>query len=132
MLFFKHYLLTLVVFTLIDLVWLLVISRKLYQDKIGHLMAEKANLTAAAIFYLLYILAMVFFVITPAVEKQSVLYALGVGAFFGLVAYATYDLTNLATLKGWPVSLTVIDLTWGAFVTGSTSAITTWISGRLL
>lgn len=131
MLFFKHYLITLTVFTLIDLVWLLVISKRLYQEKIGHLMAEKVNLPAAAIFYLLYILALVFFVITPATEKSSVLYALGAGAFFGLVAYATYDLTNLATLKGWPVSLTVIDLAWGSFVTGSTCAVTTWISGRL-
>lgn len=128
--FAKHYLVTLIVFTLIDLVWLLFISKKLYQEKIGHLMADNVNLPAAAIFYLLYILALVFFVITPATEKASVLYALGAGAFFGLVAYATYDLTNLATLKGWPVSLTVIDLAWGAFVTGSSSAIATWISGR--
>ncbi len=128
--FAKHYLITLVVFTLIDLVWLLVISKRLYQEKIGHLMADTVNLPAAAIFYLLYILALVFFVINPAVDKKSVLYALGAGAFFGLVAYGTYDLTNLATLKGWPASLTVIDLIWGSFVTGSTCAITTWLSGK--
>ncbi len=128
--FIKHYLIALVVFTLIDLVWLVFISRKLYQAKIGHLMADKVNFPAAAIFYLLFIAAMVFFVINPAVDKQSVLYALGVGAFFGLVTYATYDLTNLATLRDWPVSMTVIDLIWGSFVTGSTCALTTWISGR--
>ncbi len=128
--FFKHYLITLIVFTVVDLVWLLFISRKLYQGKIGHLMADKVNIPAAAIFYLLFIAALVFFVITPATEKHSVWYALGVGAFFGLVTYGTYDLTNLATLRGWPVSLTVIDLLWGSFVTGTTSAITTWISGR--
>lgn len=128
--FAKHYLITLVVFTLIDLVWLLVISKRLYQEKIGHLMADTVNLPAAAIFYLLYILALVFFVINPAVDKKSVLYALGAGAFFGLVAYGTYDLTNLATLKGWPASLTVIDLIWGSFVTGSTCAVTTWLSGK--
>lgn len=127
--FLKHYLVTLVVFTAIDLVWLLFISRKLVQNKIGHLMAEKVNLPAAAIFYLLYIAALVFFVVTPATEKSSVLYALGVGAFLGLVAYGTYDLTNLATLKDWPVSMTVIDLAWGTFVTGSTCAVSTWISG---
>ena len=130
MVFLKHYLIALVVFTVIDLVWLLVISKKLYKDKIGHLMADKANLPAAAIFYLLFIAALVFFVINPAVEKQSVLYGLGVGAFFGLVTYATYDLTNLATLRDWPVSLTIIDLVWGSFVTGVTGAASTWLSGR--
>jgi len=130
MIFLKHYLIALVVFTVIDLVWLLVISKKLYKDKIGHLMADKVNLPAAAIFYLLFIAALVFFVINPAVEKQSVLYGLGAGAFFGLVAYATYDLTNLATLRDWPVSLTVIDLAWGSFVTGATGAVSTWLSGR--
>ncbi|MDD2458226.1 MAG: DUF2177 family protein [Eubacteriales bacterium] len=130
--FIKHYLVALVVFTLIDLVWLLFISRKLYQEKIGHLMAEKPNLPAAAIFYLLFIAAMVFFVISPAVARQSILYALGAGAFFGLVTYATYDLTNLATLRDWPVSITIIDLIWGTFITSSTSALATWISGRFL
>ena len=110
MAFLKHYLIALVVFTLIDLVWLLVISKKLYKEKIGHLMADKANLPAAAVFYLLIIAAMVFFVILPATEKQSILYALGAGAFFGLITYATYDLTNLATLRDWPLSNTVIDL----------------------
>ena len=129
--FFKHYLIALVVFTLVDLVWLLFISKNLYQAKIGHLMADKVNLAAAGIFYLLFIAALVFFVINPATAKSSILYALGAGAFFGLVTYATYDLTNLATLKGWPVSLTVIDLLWGSFVTSTTCAITTWISGKL-
>lgn len=128
--FFKNYLIALVVFTLIDLVWLVFISRKLYQDKLGHLMAARVNLPAAAIFYLLFIAAMVFFVINPALAKSSILYAVGAGAFFGLVTYATYDLTNLATLRDWPVVITVIDLAWGTFVTSATSALTTWISGR--
>lgn len=132
MTFLKHYLIALVVFTLIDLVWLLFISRKLYKSKIGHLMAEKVNMAAAIIFYLLFIAAMVFFIINPAVAKQSLLYALGAGAFFGLVTYATYDLTNLATLKDWPVSITVIDLIWGTFITSATCFVTTWISGRLI
>ena len=129
--FLKHYLIAFIVFILIDLVWLLFISKKLYRDNIGHLMADKVNIPAAAIFYLLYIAALVFFVISPAVVKQSLLYALGAGAFFGLVAYATYDLTNLATLKDWPVSLTAIDLLWGSFVTGATCFIATWISGKI-
>jgi len=131
MTFVKQYLIALVVFTLIDLVWLLFISRKLYQAKIGHLMADKVNFVAAGLFYLLFIGALVFFVISPATDKGSVWYALGAGAFFGLVAYATYDLTNLATLKGWPVSLTVIDLCWGTFVTGVSCALSTWIGSRI-
>ena len=110
MLFIKHYIIALVVFTVIDMVWLLFISKKLYKEKIGHLMADKVNIPAAAVFYLLFIAALVFFVISPAVDRQSVLYALGAGAFFGLVAYGTYDLTNLATLRDWPVSLTVIEI----------------------
>ena len=129
--FFKHYLIALIVFSLIDVVWLVFISRKLYREKIGHLMADKVNVPAAVIFYLLFIAAMVFFVINPAAERQSVLYALGAGAFFGLVTYGTYDLTNLATLRNWPVSMTVIDLIWGSFVTASTCGLTTWISGRI-
>ncbi len=129
--FLKHYLIALVVFSVIDLVWLVFIARKLYQEKIGHLMADKTNLPAAVLFYLLFIAAMVFFVINPAAERQSVLYALGAGAFFGLATYATYDLTNLATLRNWPVSLTVIDLAWGSFVTAATSALTTWIGGKI-
>ncbi len=131
MTFLKHYLIALVVFTAIDLVWLLFISRKLYQAKIGHLMAEKVVWPAAALFYLLYIAAIVFFAVNPAADRGSVLYALGAGAFLGLVAYGTYDLTNLATLRAWPVSVTAIDLAWGAFVTGATSALTTWIGGKL-
>ena len=129
--FFKHYLIALIVFSLIDVVWLVFISRKLYREKIGHLMADKVNVPAAAIFYLLFFAAIVFFVINPAAERQSVLYALGAGAFFGLVTYGTYDLTNLATLRNWPVSMTVIDLIWGSFVTASTCGLTTWISGRI-
>jgi uncharacterized membrane protein len=129
--FFKHYLIALIVFSLIDVVWLVFISRKLYREKIGHLMADKVNVPAAVIFYLLFIAAMVFFVINPAAERQSVLYALGAGAFIGLVTYGTYDLTNLATLRNWPVSMTVIDLIWGSFVTASTCGLTTWISGRI-
>ena len=125
--FLKQYLIAFTVFILVDLVWLLVISRKLYKEKIGHLMAENVNLVAAGLFYLVFIAALVFFVISPAIDKKSILYALGAGAFFGFVAYATYDLTNLATLRDWPVSLTVIDLLWGSFVTGTTCAVTTLI-----
>jgi len=75
------------------------------------------------IFYVLYVIGVVFFVLLPGVEKQSILYTIGAGALFGLICYATYDLTNLATLKDWPVKMTIIDLAWGTGVTAVTSAI---------
>jgi len=130
MVFIKQYLVAAAVFTVIDMVWLLLIAKNLYKSKIGHLMADKANILAAVIFYLLFVAAMVFFVISPAVAKQSLVYAIGAGAFFGLVAYATYDLTNLATLRDWPVSITLIDLAWGTFISSATCFITTLISRK--
>lgn len=129
--FLLNYLIALVVFLIIDLVWLLLIARRLYKAKLGHLMAEKANWLAAVVFYLIFIAAIVFFVVEPALAADSLPYALGVGAFFGLVAYATYDLTNLATLKAWPISITIIDLVWGTFLSSATAALTMLISRRL-
>ena len=129
--FLKHYMLALLVFAAVDMVWLLVIAKDLYKNKIGFLMADRVNIPAAVFFYLLYIAAIVFFAVEPALAKDSALYALQAGAFFGLVAYATYDLTNLATLRDWPISITVIDLLWGTFITGTTATLTVWFVGRL-
>ncbi len=109
------------VFVAIDAVWLGVIARGMYRSALGDMLREQPQMVAAVGFYVLYILALVFFVIQPAVEKTSWQYALFAGAFFGLVAYATYDLTNLATLKDWPLKLTLIDLAWGAFISGITA-----------
>ena len=94
-----RYLVTTGVFLLIDIAWLALIAPKLYKANIGHLMADKPNLPAAGVFYLLYIAALLFFVIDPALVKGSAWQAVWTGAFLGLVMYATYDLTNLATLK---------------------------------
>ncbi len=120
----KVYLITIVVFFLVDIVWLGFVSKKLYAKYLGHLMAPNVNWTAALIFYFLFIAGLVFFVINPALEKQSLGYALAVGAFFGLITYATYDLTNLATIKDWPVNITIIDIIWGTFLNSATSGIT--------
>ena len=79
---------------------------------------------AAIIFYLLFILGLVTFVISPAVEKHSWSHALIYGALFGLITYATYDLTNLATLKDWPLLVTIVDLVWGMVVSASVSIVT--------
>ena len=128
--FLKLYLLTLVIFFLVDIVWLGVISKKLYKEYLGHLMGP-VNWPAALIFYALFIAGLVFFVITPAIEKESLVYAITVGAFFGLITYGTYDLTNLATLKDWPVTITVIDLIWGTFLNAATAGITYYVATNL-
>ncbi len=124
---FKRFLVTALVFLVIDIVWLAFISPKLYKENIGHLMSDRVNFLAAGVFYLLFVVALLYFVIDPAIAAGSVRQALLRGAFLGLVMYATYDLTNLATLKDWPFKITVIDLAWGAFVTAATSGIVTRI-----
>ncbi|NCC80594.1 MAG: DUF2177 family protein [Clostridia bacterium] len=128
--FLKLYLMTLVIFFLVDIVWLGVISKKLYKEYLGHLMGP-VNWPAALIFYAMFIAGLVFFVINPAIEKQSLFYAVSVGAFFGLITYGTYDLTNLATLKDWPVTITIIDLIWGTFLNAATAGITYYVATNL-
>ena len=112
-----------IAFLVIDSVWLGVIAVDFYKATIGHLLAPKPNFVAAAFFYVIYLAGVVHFVILPAVEKESVLNATRQGALFGLVAYATYDLTNMATMRDWPLSVTLADLAWGAFITAASSTI---------
>ncbi|HYE45756.1 MAG TPA: DUF2177 family protein [Caulobacter sp.] len=108
-----------VVFIALDFVWLAVIAQKLYQREIGPLLLEKPNMAAAAPFYLLYLGATVFFAVRPALAAGSWTTALVHGAIFGFAAYATYDLTNMATLKGFSWAVVAADLAWGAFVTAA-------------
>jgi len=119
----KLYLVTLSLFFAIDMVWLGLVAKKFYAQQIGFLLKTDINWLAAIIFYLLFIAGLVFFVISPSLEKKSWLNALVSGAFFGLISYATYDLTNLATLKGWPLPVTIVDLIWGATLGGLVSAL---------
>ncbi len=123
----KLYLIALPVFLAIDMLWLGFIAKDFYRKQIGFLMKSDINIWAAGIFYALFVLALVVFVISPAVEKGSFVTTLLLGAFFGLVTYATYDLTNLATIKDWPLLVTVVDLAWGAFIGASVSVITYFI-----
>ena len=125
--FIKTYLIALVIFFIIDIFWLVVVARKLYQEKLGFIMSDSPNWIAAAIFYLIFIVGVVFFVINPALEKESWKYALLVGMLFGFITYSTYDLTNLATLKNWPLQITIIDLIWGTSLGGLVSTITYFI-----
>jgi len=130
--FIKLFLIALPVFFIIDMIWLVLIAKKFYSEQIGFIMRPDVNWTAAIIFYLLFIAGLVTFVISPAFEKQSWIHAALFGAFFGLVTYATYDLTNLATLKDWPVLVTVVDLIWGAFLAASISMVTYFIAVKIL
>ncbi len=130
--FLKLYLIALPVFFAIDMVWLGFVAKNFYRQQIGFLMKPDINWTAAIIFYLIFIGGLVTFVISPAFEKQSWLHALLYGAFFGLVTYATYDLTNLATTKDWPLLVTIVDLMWGSVLAASISVITYFIAVRIL
>lgn len=123
----KRYLITLVVFFVIDIFWLGVVAKKLYSKELGFIMSDRPNWTVAIIFYLVFIMGLVFFVINPAMEKDAWQYALFVGMFFGFVTYATYDLTNLATLKNWPLKITLIDLAWGTSLGGAVSTLSFFI-----
>ncbi|MDY3195714.1 MAG: DUF2177 family protein [Paracholeplasma sp.] len=122
--FFKLYGIAFVVFFVIDLVWLGLVAKKLYQQEIGGLLKKDVNWLAAIIFYLLFIAGLVVFVITPAVNDQSLVKVMLLGAFFGLVTYATYDLTNLSTMKDFTLKITLIDLTWGTSLGFLTSTLT--------
>jgi uncharacterized membrane protein len=113
MTFLKLYLIAFVIFIAIDAIWLGLIAPKFYKAQIGHLMSEKPNFIAAIVFYLIFIVGVVYFVINPAIEAQSMSKLLISGALFGFMTYATYDLTNLATLKDWPIQVTIVDLIWG-------------------
>ena len=119
----KIYLVTLAVFFSIDIVWLAVIAKDLYRKEIGFIMKKNPDWTAAILFYLIFIFGLVYFVINPAMEKDSLTMALFTGMLFGFITYATYDLTNLATLENWPLKITIIDLIWGTVLGGSVSAI---------
>lgn len=125
--FLKLFITSAVIFLIFDLFWLLVVSKKMYQHFIGELMGD-VRIWPAVIFYLLYVIGVTFFVLIPGTEKGSIGYVILAAALFGLICYATYDLTNLATLKDWPVAMTVMDLIWGTAVTTVTSVIVYFIN----
>jgi len=129
--FIKLYFITLPVLLLLDAVWLALIAKNFYAKQIGFLMKPDFNWAAALVFYLLFTAGLVTFVLIPSVEKNSFSHALLFGAFFGLVAYAAYDLTNLATVKNWPILVTVVDLAWGAVVSALVCAIAFLIFGKI-
>jgi len=122
---------TLAAFLALDALWLGVVARGFYARQLGDMLRSDPRWGAAALFYLIYILGVVVLAVLPALEARSALKALGLGALLGLVAYAAYDLTNLATLRGFPVRMVVVDLVWGTALTG-TVAWAGYLAGRLI
>lgn len=126
------YIITLVVFFVIDMIWLGVVAKGFYRKHLGPLMTTKVNWMAAILFYLLFIVGLLVFVIRPALVAGAPLNALLYGALLGLISYATYDLTNLATLKDWPLVVTIVDLIWGTVLGGVVSYVSTLLGMVLL
>ena len=119
------------VFVIIDFIWLSNAARLIYKPQIGSLLLDRPNIPPAIVFYLLYGIGLSVLVIRPALLGDSVLSALWMGCLFGLVAYGTYDLTNAATLRGWSLKVTIIDMAWGSALTGAAAAAGVWIAARL-
>jgi len=110
------YVTTAVVFFAVDYVWLSQVATRFYFDRIGHLLMDKPNLVAAGMFYAVYVAGIVIFAVAPALRGESLVTAIVYGALFGFFTYATYDFTNFATLKDWPVVVVVVDVAWGTFL----------------
>ena len=130
--FLKLYAIAVVVFFIIDLTWLGVVARSFYQAQMGHLMRANVNWAAAIVFYAIFVVGIIVLAVWPAVERQSLGHAVVLGALLGLVTYAAYDLTNLATLDGFPFGVVLVDMVWGTVLCGSVSAVTYLASERLL
>jgi uncharacterized membrane protein len=122
------YLTAFVVLVALDMLWLRVIAIDWYRDGMGTLLADQPNLVAAALFYLLYPVGVVIFGVQLDRPDSGVMHAVMMGALFGFFAYATYDLTNLAVVRNWPLHLSVIDLAWGTAVSGVTAGITKFVT----
>jgi uncharacterized membrane protein len=117
------YLATAAIFLFIDFLWLGYIAKTFYFSRLGDLLLDKPNLGVAAIFYAVYVIGVVIFAVGPALKSGSWQTALVYGALFGFFCYATYDMTNLATLKGWPVSVAIVDVIWGTVLTGTSALL---------
>jgi uncharacterized membrane protein len=128
----KAYFLTLLVFLAFDFLWLGIIAKGFYRRYLGHLFSEQVNWTAAFLFYLIFILGLMIFVIYPAVKTNTAAQAVWKGMLYGLVTYATFDLTNLALIRDWPATIVLVDIVWGIILSGIVSAagygIARWLS----
>lgn len=123
----RNYFITFGIYLVIEMLWLTVIAKNLYEKYIGHLMAAKPNLIVSLIYFIIVIAGLIFFAINPALEKSSIKYAFLAGAIFGLMSYTTYSMTNLATLKDWPVVITIVDVMWGTILNSLTAGLSFYI-----
>ena len=126
--FFTAYISGLIAFLVIDIIWLKYVALSFYREQIGHLMVDKPNLGIALVFYLVYIVGIVILAVNPALEKGQWMIAVLYGGLLGLVAYGTYDITNLATLKGWPSIVAIVDMIWGTILTASAATIAYFVT----
>lgn len=118
------------IFLLGDMIWLGGIAKGFYSKNLGHLMRETPDWITAAVFYLLYVIGILIFAIIPAMEKRSLFLAIILGALFGFFTYATYDLTNRATLRDWPLLVVLVDIAWGALLTAATACASFMIANK--
>jgi uncharacterized membrane protein len=125
------YLISVPIFFAIDMIWLGLVAKNFYVSQIGYIMGP-VNWPAAILFYLVFLVGLVIFAIHPAFLAGSVTKALILGALFGFFTYATYDLTNLATLKDWPLLVTIVDMAWGTVLGGAVSAVTVLVARTIL
>ena len=130
--YFVAYLSTLIIFVVIDLVWLSSMADRLYRPMLGDLLAPSFQLAPAAAFYLLYAAGLTFLAVRPGLAAGSFATAVLHGAVLGFTAYATYDLTNQSTLKNWSTVLTVADLAWGTFLSAVAAGSGQWIAERVI
>ncbi|WP_150523892.1 DUF2177 family protein [Roseibium sediminis] len=117
------YLATALVFLAIDYVWLSQVATRFYFDRIGHLLMDKPNMGAAAAFYLIYVVGIVIFAVGPALKTGNISTAVLFGALFGFFTYATYDVTNYATLRDWPFIVVIVDISWGTILSAVSAGL---------
>jgi len=131
MVYIRNFIITFIVFMTIDLIWLGIVAKNLYNKYLGYIMTKNINWMAAIIFYVIFVIGLLLFVIQPALAKDSLQYLILYGMAYGFITYATYDLTNLATLKDWPLEITIIDLIWGTTLSTLTSYFSYLIINKL-
>ena len=125
------YITVIVVMFVLDLIWLSMLAEPLYQAGIGHLMAAKPNLIFASLFYLIYALGLMRYAVVPNIAANGFKTTFAAAAIFGFFVYASYDLTNLALLKDWPLQLSLIDITWGTLLSGISASVAKFVSNKL-
>lgn len=123
---------TAAIFLAIDAIWLSQIATRFYFDRIGHLLMDKPNLGAAAVFYIIYVVGILIFAVLPALRSESFWHALVYGGLFGFFAYLTYDMTNYATMRDCPFTVVVVDVLWGTFLSGVSAAGGYYLTQKLV